>query len=183
MHKKVPANTAPTADYITCSKTSVTPEWVAEQEESLYWVKDYLWHKETIDEAIAGGKDLIYIRVKHNVSQQVAKAQHKEKTKQTIQDIVPAEFLGFRFVFEKHASEQLPEQKKWDHAIDLVPVTETELNGGKEDSEDAFGLLQVYGNIGNQADFETDSVSAGSGSDSEHSDNSGDEKEYGNGWP
>ncbi|KAI0686796.1 hypothetical protein BC835DRAFT_1420173 [Cytidiella melzeri] len=55
--------------------------------------------------------------------------------------------------------------------------------GGKEDSEDAFGLLQVYGDIADQADFETDSVSAGSGSDSEHSDNSGDEKEYGDGWP
>ncbi|KAI0685149.1 hypothetical protein BC835DRAFT_1421514 [Cytidiella melzeri] len=55
--------------------------------------------------------------------------------------------------------------------------------GGEEDSEDAFGLLQVYGDIADQADFETDSVSAGSGSDSEHSDNSGDEKEYGDGWP
>ncbi|KAI0695832.1 hypothetical protein BC835DRAFT_1414655 [Cytidiella melzeri] len=55
--------------------------------------------------------------------------------------------------------------------------------GGEKDSEDAFGLLQVYGDIADQADFETDSVSAGSGSDSEHSDNSGDEKEYGDGWP
>ncbi|KAI0686407.1 hypothetical protein BC835DRAFT_1420423 [Cytidiella melzeri] len=57
------------------------------------------------------------------------------------------------------------------------------LKGGKEDSEDALGLLQVYGNIGDQADFESDSVSAGSGSNSEHSDNSGNKKEYGNGWP
>ncbi|KAI0695984.1 hypothetical protein BC835DRAFT_1305793 [Cytidiella melzeri] len=55
--------------------------------------------------------------------------------------------------------------------------------GGKEDSEDAFRLLQVYGDIGNQADFESDSVSAGSRSDSEHSDNLGDKKEYGDGWP
>ncbi|KAI0683428.1 hypothetical protein BC835DRAFT_1311047 [Cytidiella melzeri] len=55
--------------------------------------------------------------------------------------------------------------------------------GGKKDFENTFGLLPVYSDIGDQADFESYSVSAGSGSNSEHSNNSGNEKEYGDGWP
>lgn len=51
--------------------------------------------------------------------------------------MVLEDFIGFRFVFEKEASERLPERKPWDHAIDLqegalprnckvYPLTQTE---------------------------------------------------------
>ena len=35
--------------------------------------------------------------------------------------MIPEPYLGFRDVFSKESFNELPEQKQWDHAIDLVP--------------------------------------------------------------
>ena len=38
-----------------------------------------------------------------------------------LEDMIPEPYLGFRDVFSKESFNELPEQKQWDHAIDLVP--------------------------------------------------------------
>lgn len=90
-----------------------------------------------IHNAIRESNDLIWIRAKFTPAQQVAEEQNKEKEKKTLEQMVLEDFIGFRFVFEKEASEQLPERKPWDHAINLqegallqnckvYPLTQTE---------------------------------------------------------
>lgn len=90
-----------------------------------------------IQDAIREGDDLIWIWAKFTPAQQVAEEQNKGKDKKTLEQMVPEDFIGFRFVFEKEASEWLPERKPWNHAIDLqegalpqnckvYPLTQTE---------------------------------------------------------
>ena len=35
--------------------------------------------------------------------------------------MIPEPYLSFRDVFSKESFDELPEQKQWDHAIDLIP--------------------------------------------------------------
>lgn len=61
----------------------------------------------------------------------IAEEQTKGKAECSIEDMVPKEFMGFRFVFEEHALERLPQQKPWDHAIDIDEKVESEILEGK----------------------------------------------------
>ena len=57
---------------------------------------------------------------------------------------MPEDLMGFRFVFEKTASERLPEHKPWDHATDLKPDLPVQpckvypLSPTEQDALDAF---------------------------------------------
>lgn len=72
-----------------------------------------------LHEAIQQGHDVVYLRAKFTPAQKAAENALKNDTKKTIEELVPSDLLGFRFIFEKGASERLPEHKPWDHAIDL----------------------------------------------------------------
>ena len=41
------------------------------------------------------------------------------------EDIVPKPYQEFKDVFAKESFDKLPDWKKWDHAIELVPDTQT----------------------------------------------------------
>jgi len=41
------------------------------------------------------------------------------------EDIVPKPYQQFKDVFSKESFEELPDQKKWDHAIKLIPDAQT----------------------------------------------------------
>jgi len=42
-----------------------------------------------------------------------------------LEDIVPEPYLGFQDIFSKESFDELPEQKQWDHAIELTPGAQT----------------------------------------------------------
>jgi hypothetical protein len=60
-----------------------------------------------------------WIRAKTSISQTLAHAHDTDKTKKTLEEMIPPEYLEYRSVFEKAASERFPESRPWDHAIDL----------------------------------------------------------------
>lgn len=105
----------------------LTPKWVMEQDIDM-WTRRMMYgdFENDLDAAIQRGEDLIWIKRKFTTSQQIAEEQIKGKTKQTIEEIIPEDFLGFRFVFEERASERLPIRKKWDHTIDLKGIKSPE---------------------------------------------------------
>ena len=41
------------------------------------------------------------------------------------EDIVPKPYQVFRDIFAKESFNELPDRKKWDHAIELVPDAQT----------------------------------------------------------
>jgi hypothetical protein len=99
----------------------ISIDWITEQPDFHQYAHPLLWnaYEGDLQEAIDEGNDLIWIRTKHTVSQSITEKLHQNKPEKTLEEMIPPEFLGFRFVFEKHASERLPERKIWDHAIDL----------------------------------------------------------------
>lgn len=105
----------------------LTPKWVMEQDIDM-WTRRMIYgdFEDDLDAAIQGGDDLIWIKWKFTTSQQIAEEQIKGKTKQTIEEIISEDFLGFRFVFEERASERLPIRKKWDHTINLKGIKSPE---------------------------------------------------------
>ena len=62
----------------------------------------------------------ISINAKTSVSQTLAQ-QAEKKEKKPIREMIPDYCLDYEEVFEKKASEQLPEPRPYDHAIDLKP--------------------------------------------------------------
>jgi hypothetical protein len=101
--------------------SKISTDWATEQPDFHQHAHPLLWdsYEGDLQEAIDKGNDLIWIRTKHTVSQSIMEKLHQNKPEKTLEEMIPPEFLGFRFVFEKHASERLPERKIWDHAIDL----------------------------------------------------------------
>ena len=53
----------------------------------------------------------------HNTSHTVRKATNQKR----LDELLPPEYLEYRHLFEKEASERFPEPRPWDHAIDLKP--------------------------------------------------------------
>lgn len=102
------------------SQAKITADWVMEQDLDT-WTRQMTNSDEVTDiqDAIREGDDLIWIQAKFTLAQQVAEEQNKGKEKKTLEQMVPEDFIGFRFVFEKEASERLLKRKPRDHAIDL----------------------------------------------------------------
>jgi hypothetical protein len=53
------------------------------------------------------------------ISQQLAKAFSKNSKQPTFRDLVPKSLHNFKDVFNKESFDTLPEQRKWDHTIEL----------------------------------------------------------------
>ncbi|GLB38887.1 putative retrotransposable element tf2 155 kda protein type 1-like [Lyophyllum shimeji] len=64
----------------------------------------------------------IWIRAKTSISQGLAHSNpEKEEKPKTIDDLLPKHYKEYKSVFEKKASERMPERRVYDHAIDLKP--------------------------------------------------------------
>ena len=55
------------------------------------------------------------------VSIWLAEAAKADAPPTELKDVVPEPYLDFWDVFSKESFDELPEQKQWDHAIDLIP--------------------------------------------------------------
>src|SRR5882724_11579445 len=62
------------------------------------------------------------IRATQTISQKLAEAAGGTSSTH-FEDIVPKPYQEFRDVFAKESFDELPDQKQWDHAIELVPDT------------------------------------------------------------
>ena len=65
----------------------------------------------------------VWIWAKTSVSQRLAHEQEggDNEQKKTLDELLPKEYLEYQRVFEKEASERLPDPRPWDHTIDLKP--------------------------------------------------------------
>ncbi|ESK83646.1 pro-pol protein [Moniliophthora roreri MCA 2997] len=52
-------------------------------------------------------------------------AHSQEEKKKPIEELVPEYLLEYKRQFEKHASEQFSESQSYNHAIELIPRTDT----------------------------------------------------------
>ena len=102
----------------------ISTDWVL-QHDIEHWVRtmEEGTPVDDLDTAIRNGNDVVWVRAKFTPAQQAAEKSHAGPAK-TFEELVPSDLLGFRFVFEKEASERLPVRKPWDHAIDLKPGAE-----------------------------------------------------------
>jgi hypothetical protein len=76
-------------------------------------------------ESVLPQRDSANIRAMGNVATKLAATANKAKGEQTLEDSVPEHYLrDFCGVFKKDKFDELPERKKWDHAIELKPGSE-----------------------------------------------------------
>jgi len=64
-----------------------------------------------------GDEDEVWIKAKTSISQELSHKTINDKAKVELPEV----YAEYRTVFEKEASERMPEHKAWDHAIDLKP--------------------------------------------------------------
>ena len=64
------------------------------------------------------------VRATQTISQRLAEAAEGPR-KTRFEDIVPKPYQEFKDVFAKESFDELPDRKKWDHAIELIPDAQT----------------------------------------------------------
>ncbi len=69
----------------------------------------------------------LIIRSVHHANK-LAAAANADKLKQTFEEMVPEDYRSFRNLFSKESFDELPEQKPWDHAIELTPNAKSTLD-------------------------------------------------------
>ncbi len=69
----------------------------------------------------------LIIQAMHHANE-LAMAVNAEKPKKTFEEMVPAHYHSFHDLFSKENFDELPEQKPWDHAIELVPNAKSTLD-------------------------------------------------------
>ncbi|SJL10463.1 uncharacterized protein ARMOST_13849 [Armillaria ostoyae] len=88
------------------------------------------WDKELEDGdtilAVNMEEELV-IRTVHHAND-LATAAHAEKPTKTFEELVPPDYRSFRDLFSKENFDELPEQKPWDHAIELTPNAKSTLD-------------------------------------------------------
>ena len=62
----------------------------------------------------------LWIRAKTSISQKL-EHQTTTETKKSLEELIPEQYQKFWKVFKKVASERFPDERPWDHAIDLKP--------------------------------------------------------------
>lgn len=74
----------------------ISPEWVMEQDLNV-WTRTLEINNEVHDlhAAIDEGNDVIWIRAKFTPAQQAAEKAHQTDTKKTLEEMIPADLLGF----------------------------------------------------------------------------------------
>jgi hypothetical protein len=90
--------------YATEEEVRLAKIYYGDESEELDIMKTYL-----------GDEEEVWIRAKMSISQELAHKTLEEKPKVELPEV----YAEFRKVFEKEASERMPEHKAWDHAIDL----------------------------------------------------------------
>src|SRR6201996_6893797 len=63
--------------------------------------------------------DEIWINAKTGISQTLAIQESADKKEKTLDEMLPAEVMDYKDVFDKQTAERFPESRPWDHAIDL----------------------------------------------------------------
>ena len=63
----------------------------------------------------------VWIHTKINPAMSLAQRHNQDEKPKTLEELVPAQYLSYRTVFEKTAAERFPTSRPWDHAIDLKP--------------------------------------------------------------
>ena len=61
------------------------------------------------------------IHAMSTVSMRLAEAAKGDTSLTKLEDMIPELYLDFWDVFSKESFNELPEQKQWDHAIELIP--------------------------------------------------------------
>ncbi len=69
----------------------------------------------------------LVIRAMHHANE-LAAAADAEKPKKTFAEMVPEHYHSFHDLFSKENFDELPEQKPWDHAIELIPNAKSTLD-------------------------------------------------------
>ena len=62
-----------------------------------------------------------HIQATSTVSTRLAEAAHKHQMITSFKEIVPLPYHQFEQVFLKESFDELPQHKKWDHIIKLIP--------------------------------------------------------------
>ena len=83
---------------------------------SIEEVNDDVEESEIEDEVDIETEEDIYLRV----LEYICTVDECIKVEKTVEEIVPPAFHAYLDVFRKEPSEQMPTQKLWDHAIDLM---------------------------------------------------------------
>ena len=63
--------------------------------------------------------DKIWINAKTGISQTLAIQESADKKEKTLDEMLPAEVMDYKDVFDKQTAERFLESRPWDHAIDL----------------------------------------------------------------
>ena len=61
----------------------------------------------------------IWIKAKPNLAMDLAIEESAKQKEQTLDEMIPHELMAYRSVFDKVAANRFPDQRPWDHAIDL----------------------------------------------------------------
>jgi len=61
------------------------------------------------------------IRATENISQRLAAAHHRNTVVKSFKEAVPSYLHEFEDVFTEESYDVLPERKRWDHAVELIP--------------------------------------------------------------
>lgn len=69
----------------------------------------------------------LVIQAMHHVNDLAARAS-ADKLKKTFKEMVPEHYHSFCNLFSKENFDELPEQKPWDHAIELIPNAKSTLD-------------------------------------------------------
>jgi len=68
--------------------------------------------------------DQVDLQATATTSQRLAEGARRSVKAQTAATLLPAYVAEFRSVFAKEDLDMLPEHRKWDHAIELIPRAE-----------------------------------------------------------
>lgn len=74
--------------------------------------------------ALMGRPEAFYINASSTVSTRLAEAAEKQRLKRDWKEVVPEAYHAFEKVFLKESFDELPQQRKWDHAIELIDGSE-----------------------------------------------------------
>ncbi len=73
-------------------------------------------------------EEAIRIRVARHVANDLAAKANAEKKAKTFEEMVPEWCRDFKDLFDKESFDELPEPKPWDHAIELIPNANANLD-------------------------------------------------------
>ncbi len=95
-------------------------------------------------------EEAIRIRAAQHVANDLAAKANEDKKAKTFEEMVPEWCRDFKDVFDKENFDELPEPKPWDHAIELIPNANANLDckvyplNRAEQEELDNSLMKIY---------------------------------------